>query len=109
MVKFQKYLKEKLRHVQDRMITNTYEKRRLKLKKYSMNRKITKIASDMPEIMWHVLRILTIFSIYIYQTNKKIYYVPTDLALFSFEVIMVQPQLTPLNTVFLVSFVGNGK
>lgn len=37
-------------------------KRRLKLKKiYSINRNMTRIASDMPEIMWHVLRSLNTF------------------------------------------------
>ena len=70
---------------------------------------MTRIASDMPEITWHVLRSLNIFSNYIYQTNKKMYNIPRDLALFSFQIITVPPQLTPLNTVFLVSFVGNGK
>jgi len=63
----------------------------------------------MPEIMWHVFRSLNFFSSYTYQTNKNTYYIPRDLALSSFQIIMAPAQLTPSNTVFLMLFVGNGK
>lgn len=67
---------------------------------------MTRTASDMPEIMWHVLRRMNIFSNYIYPMNKKIHYIPRDLALLPFPIITVPP---PLNTVFLVSLLGNGE
>lgn len=85
-------------------------KKEAKIEKiYSIKRRMTRISSDMPDIMWHILRSLNVFSNYSYQTSKKIYYIPRDLALSSFQAITVQPQLTPSNTLFLVSFVGNGK
>lgn len=65
--------------------------------------------SDLLEIMWHILRSMHIFFNYIYPMNKKIYYIPRDLALFSFQIITVPPQPPPWTTVFLVSFAGNGE
>lgn len=96
--------------MQDKMITYTMPKMEAKTEKiYSTNRKITRTESDMPEIMWHVLRSMNVFSNYIYPMNIKMYYIPRDLALFPFQIITVPPHLPPLNTVFLVSFVGNGE
>lgn len=66
-------------------------------------------ASGMSEIMWHKLRSMNIFSNYIYPMNKKIYYIPRDLALFSFQIITVPPQLPPRNTAFFVSFVRSSE
>lgn len=96
--------------MQDKMITYIYAKDGgQNWKNMFNNKKMTGTESDMPEIMWHVLRSTNIFSNYIYPTNKKIYYIPRDLALSPFQIITVPPHLPPLNTVFLVSFVGNGE